>query len=360
MLDIVTLLLNHGASIEAADDEGWRPLAPSVAPGHYDIVRFLIERGANIEAANSYEWRPLGLAAHYGWSNIVQLLLDRKADPDAANSGTWTALKSAANEGHYDAARLLVEHSANIEAATALHVAVRKEQADMIRLLIGHGAGLSASDEFGFTALHVAIRFCAVESAAILLESAASMTCTDLSGRAPIDWLPMQKADGFFKQIPALKGFQPTSQNDRESKTRESLIGIINELEKPDTEQRYLLYRARYLSSQLGDMSCAIRCFVQTATFNSKENSFELWGYCNLCGNEMKDHGYFCKSCPDIDIYDGCMEKHKKEPSLRECIGHDYQEFRVPRPETDSDNIPDSHSTLKVLVEHMRTKYGKA
>jgi ankyrin repeat protein len=394
ILDIVTLLLNHGASIEAADDEGWRPLASAVAPGHYDVVRFLIERGANIEAANSYGWRPLGLAAHHGWSNIVQLLLDRKADPDAANSGTWTALESAADQGHYDVARLLVSRGADIEAPdgralynamfhdhfdvcrylieqgtnvnaqtslgeTALHVAVRKEQTDIIRLLIEHGADLSATDEFGFTALHVAIRFCAAESAAILLESTASMTCTDLSGRTPIDWLPMQKADGFFKQIPALKGFQPTSQNDRESKTRESLIGIINELEKPDVDQGDLLYRARYLSSQLGDMSCAIRCFVQTATFNSKEKSFELLGfYCDICENEMKHHGYFCTSCPDIDICDGCMEKHKKEPSLRECIGHDYQEFRVPRP--DSDNIPDSQSTLKALVEDMRAKYGKA
>lgn len=51
-LDIVTLLLNKGASVDLPNNYGWTPLMHAVRYGHVEIVSLLIRKKAKINISN--------------------------------------------------------------------------------------------------------------------------------------------------------------------------------------------------------------------------------------------------------------------------------------------------------------------
>lgn len=77
---------------------GWTPLhyaASNAAPVSVDMVRLLLEHHAYIDAASPNGSTPLMMAAHYGSTEVVQLLLEEGADPMIRNEQGMTAIDFA-------------------------------------------------------------------------------------------------------------------------------------------------------------------------------------------------------------------------------------------------------------------------
>jgi ankyrin repeat protein len=71
-----TLLLDHGAAIDAVDDEfRSTPLGLAARWGHREMVRFLLDRGADKEAAGAAWARPIEWARKKGHRKIEADLL---------------------------------------------------------------------------------------------------------------------------------------------------------------------------------------------------------------------------------------------------------------------------------------------
>jgi ankyrin repeat protein len=70
----VRLLLEKGASIDKAKDNGATPLLMASQKGHVDTVRLLLEKGASIDKAWNNGTTPLTIARKKGHSEIVHLL----------------------------------------------------------------------------------------------------------------------------------------------------------------------------------------------------------------------------------------------------------------------------------------------
>jgi ankyrin repeat protein len=92
--------------------------------GHEDIVRLLIEKGADVNArVDAYE-PALQVAAANGHENIVRLLLEKGAYVNAdagCNELEHIALQVAARRGHKDIVRLLIEKGgADVNAVGAM------------------------------------------------------------------------------------------------------------------------------------------------------------------------------------------------------------------------------------------------
>ncbi|EPS25382.1 hypothetical protein PDE_00315 [Penicillium oxalicum 114-2] len=77
-VDIVQLLLQHNASINACSDGGWTPLHNACERGHEAIVRILLRAGANINSQLLNGVTPLHLAAQGGHTEVVKCLLERQ------------------------------------------------------------------------------------------------------------------------------------------------------------------------------------------------------------------------------------------------------------------------------------------
>jgi len=111
-----TVLLDHGADINAHDDEGATPLMWAIS----DVAkaRTLIERGADVNARSAHGRTPLMIAASQsGTGPLVRLLLDKDAKVGATSSslfGTTTALTDAAYSGNEDAFKMLVAAGADL------------------------------------------------------------------------------------------------------------------------------------------------------------------------------------------------------------------------------------------------------
>lgn len=114
-LDAVRALLARDADVNKT---GWAPLhyaASAGSPQHTQIIALLLENHAYIDAASPNGTTPLMMAAHYGSTESVQLLLDEGADPTLKNQLGLTA---------YDFAMRV----SRTESAEKIAAAIRRRQ----------------------------------------------------------------------------------------------------------------------------------------------------------------------------------------------------------------------------------------
>jgi hypothetical protein len=78
-IEIVNLLLSRGASLH---NDGECTLMQSAVMGGQNLVELLLDAGAEINARNKYGETALMYAVSWGKTSVVKLLLDRGADPN--------------------------------------------------------------------------------------------------------------------------------------------------------------------------------------------------------------------------------------------------------------------------------------
>ncbi|HVL55128.1 MAG TPA: ankyrin repeat domain-containing protein [Burkholderiaceae bacterium] len=105
----VQLLLTRGAE---PNKPGWTPLHYAVTGGNAEIVRMLLERAAFIDAVSPNGTTPLMMAVRHRHFTIARMLVDEGADPTLKNEGGWTAAEYARAHRDEELARWLDERAA--------------------------------------------------------------------------------------------------------------------------------------------------------------------------------------------------------------------------------------------------------
>ncbi|MGF6937192.1 ankyrin repeat protein [Paraburkholderia sp. UCT70] len=91
-LNFVNLLIAKDAEV---NKKGWAPLHYAAANGHDDIVKVLLDHSAYVDAGSPNGTTPLMMAARGGHVSTVKLLLDNGADLSVKNQIGMTALDFA-------------------------------------------------------------------------------------------------------------------------------------------------------------------------------------------------------------------------------------------------------------------------
>ncbi|MGY4154841.1 hypothetical protein ACVINW_000683 [Bradyrhizobium sp. USDA 4461] len=112
-VNLATDLLDHGASVDARDRLGAKPLSHAARSGHLDMVDLLLARGAPVDARNLAGSTALYLAAERGHVAIVQRLIDRGADVNLTGRSGASPIAAAAYAGRDMVVRLLLAHGAD-------------------------------------------------------------------------------------------------------------------------------------------------------------------------------------------------------------------------------------------------------
>jgi hypothetical protein len=112
-------------------------LLTSASRGNVRELGFLLEMGANIDTAAEDGSTPLYKAAYNNHINVVKKLIKAGADVDKVNHDGWTPFYAAAVTNNTDVARELVKAGANIDkgaedGSTPLDVAQGRGHIDFI------------------------------------------------------------------------------------------------------------------------------------------------------------------------------------------------------------------------------------
>lgn len=168
---VAGLLLERGADINAADWEGMTPLLVAAERSRTPMVRWLLNRGASFTAVDKKGSTVLHIAAEShrcnGDVSTVGLLLGKGIDIDVKDSHGKTPLNRAASSGIDEMVSELLRHGAQIEACNGtgvrpLHFAAKSLRAcrlsfPTVQVLLDNGAEVNALDRDGRTALHWAV-----------------------------------------------------------------------------------------------------------------------------------------------------------------------------------------------------------
>jgi hypothetical protein len=107
---VVQALLQGGADVDKADDDGCTPLYIASQNGHAPVVQALLQGGAAVDKAQDNGVTPLMVASQQGHVPVVQALLQGGADVDKAKDGGRTPLMVASEQGHGEVVRALKKH----------------------------------------------------------------------------------------------------------------------------------------------------------------------------------------------------------------------------------------------------------
>jgi len=142
-IEVMKLLIAHGADVNIRDHDGKTALMNVVGWGDADIVETLLDRGADVNARWN-GWTALMEAAGQGDPSVVKTLLDRGADVNARERNVPTALICAAQRGDPNIVKLLLSRGADVHAAqwgkTSLRKAKMNRHTAVVRLLKEAGA----------------------------------------------------------------------------------------------------------------------------------------------------------------------------------------------------------------------------
>lgn len=213
-LQVMKVLIEAGADVNAQAWGGSTALMWSAEGGNADMARLLIEGDADVHVKDNGGHTALLLAARNGHVDVVRLLIGEGADIHARNRGGNTALMLAAASGKPDVARLLIEEGADVHARnhdgdTALMLAATDEPLttgmriaeavrehgpveitsgcpDVLKFLIGEGANIHARNKDGNTALMLAATVGSLRAARYLIGAGSDVRARNRSGKTAL------------------------------------------------------------------------------------------------------------------------------------------------------------------------------
>ncbi|XP_059116488.1 protein TANC1 [Peromyscus eremicus] len=236
--EVVTLLLEFGASLDGVSENGMNALCYAAAAGHMKLVCLLTKKGSRVDHLDkkgqcalvhsalrghsdilqyllNCEWsagppqpgtlrksqalqQALTAAASMGHSSVVQCLLGMAEEHGIEVNGTdtlWgeTALTAAAGRGKLEVCELLLERGAAVSRANRrgvppLFCAARQGHWQIVRLLLEHGCDVNLGDKQGRTPLMVAACEGHLSTVEFLLSKGAALSSLDKEGLSALSW----------------------------------------------------------------------------------------------------------------------------------------------------------------------------
>ena len=194
---IAKLLLERGADVTVATQDGWTPLNSASDSGYIGVVKLLLEKGADVTVETNKGWTPLNSASSNGHVDVVKLLLEYDADVTVATQDGSTPLDSASFNGHVDVVKLLLEKGADVtvttqDGSTPLNSASSNGHLEVVKLLLEKGADATIATHDGWTPLNSASSNGHLEVVKLLLKKGADATIATQDGWTPLLWATIQ------------------------------------------------------------------------------------------------------------------------------------------------------------------------
>jgi serine/threonine-protein phosphatase 6 regulatory ankyrin repeat subunit B len=244
------------ADIDHRDEQDLTALHHAVLSGFEDVVELLLNRGADVNAPSTTAGLPLCMAVLKDRSHIVRLLLDKfRAAVNLADPELGTPLHCAGFTGNCDIAEFLIQHGAEPEQAnrvalpkllpyqdavssgklaardpwsgdyswaniTPLMIAVAANNLGIAKLLLGldNDKGLSTFEYDGYErtihAIHAAARWGSSEMVALTIVHSADLDVADSHGSTALIGAIMKNKPDSVRQLLQANAFSNPTNSD--------------------------------------------------------------------------------------------------------------------------------------------------
>ncbi|KAI0016478.1 ankyrin repeat-containing domain protein [Xylariomycetidae sp. FL0641] len=221
---LTRLVLEHGAKVNAQNDDKQTALMWAAQAGRLDTLRLLLDHNADVNLQDKLGFTALHAAALKGYEEVARLLLRKGANPNLGDQDGWTPLHAAVLRRHENIADLLqghVTHGKDIRTRMEarrndkyeraileelaerkavgstvvldLRAAVNDNNISKVRNFLETGVDINVVDDGGSTALTWAVSLRREAIVELLLEHGADTNIPEASGRMPlhlaIDWM---------------------------------------------------------------------------------------------------------------------------------------------------------------------------
>ncbi|KAJ1559955.1 hypothetical protein HK405_008770 [Cladochytrium tenue] len=193
--DVVAQLLAGGAAVDSRNRSQATPIHLAAANGNLVSVARLLDAGAQCSPTDTDGCTPLHFAAANGHTNVANLLVQSGADANIQTVLGNLPVHLAAGNGHEAVTQMLVAESRmdmpNCDGLLPLDVALKNGRFAVVNLLLEAGVDPAPLVRARTTAFHVAVLAASLPTLQRLLESAGpaatvAANLPDGSGRRPI------------------------------------------------------------------------------------------------------------------------------------------------------------------------------
>uniref|UniRef100_A0A8C0ISV9 Protein phosphatase 1 regulatory subunit 16A n=1 Tax=Chelonoidis abingdonii TaxID=106734 RepID=A0A8C0ISV9_CHEAB len=186
--DVVALLLEAGADVNACDSELWTPLHAAATCGHLHLVELLINHGANLLAVNADGNMPYDLCEDEVTLDYIETAM---ADQGITQEKIEEA-RAATENSMVEDIRKLLQAGADLNtpldhSATLLHIASANGYLEAAELLLEHKASMSAKDNDGWEPLHAAACWGQIHLVELLVAHGADLNSKSVLDETPLD-----------------------------------------------------------------------------------------------------------------------------------------------------------------------------
>ncbi|NXC42771.1 ANR16 protein, partial [Penelope pileata] len=105
---LVLLLETHGMDVEVANGDYKRALHEAASMGHRECVSYLLGRGASVDCLKRADWTPLMMACTRQNLEVIKELVEHGANPLLKNKDGWNCFHIASREGHLQVLQYLL------------------------------------------------------------------------------------------------------------------------------------------------------------------------------------------------------------------------------------------------------------
>lgn len=188
--EMMKLLIEFKANVNAEDSEKWTPLHAAATCGHLPLVKYLIQHGANLLAVNADGNMPYDICeaeaaldhieAEMAARGVTQALIDEtRAAPETR---LLEDLEAEAAMGHD------LENKDPISGATPLHIAAANGYLRVVEYLLDqHHVATDVRDKDGWQPVHAAACWGHVDILEILVQNGADLNAKTKHDETPAD-----------------------------------------------------------------------------------------------------------------------------------------------------------------------------
>ncbi|KAI0604755.1 ankyrin repeat domain-containing protein [Pyrenophora tritici-repentis] len=154
-LQVVKTLFDAGAEVNAQGGYYGNALYAASDGGHEQIVKTLLDKGADVNAQGGHYGNALQAASVRGHEQVVKMLLDAGAEVNAQGGHYGNALYGASDGGHEQIVKTLLDKGADVNAqggeyGNALQAASDGGHEQIVKTLLDKGADVNAQGgEYG-------------------------------------------------------------------------------------------------------------------------------------------------------------------------------------------------------------------